>query len=130
MSLYIRSKDGIFGVLNLAEFYTDNVRDYPLEYALKTANNPIELCDGFYIESEGSEFSLTRVFSDFDKAKIQYDLFKSNDDNVRLIGFIKTDTGLLFCLRYDDEDNKFITLWDNIDFKYYNEWKDSVIRGD
>lgn len=119
MSCYIRSKDGIFGVLNLGEYYTDNVRDYPLEYALKTADNPIELCDGFYNETEGSEFSLDRVFSTFDRAKIQYDLFKSKGVNVRLFGFIKTDRGLLFCLRYDDKNNEFITLWENIDFKYY-----------
>lgn len=129
MSCYIKSKDGIFGVLNLGEYYTDNVRDYPLEYALKTADNPIELCDGFYNETEGSEFSLARVFPTFDRAKIQYDLFKSNGVSVRLIGFIKTDRGLLFCLRYDDKNNEFITLWENIDFKYYNKWIDSVAKG-
>ena len=129
MSYYIKSKDGIFGVLNLGEYYTDNVRDYPLEYALKTADNPIELCDGFYNETEGSEFSLARVFPTFDRAKIQYDLFKSNGVSVRLIGFIKTDRGLLFCLRYDDKNNEFITLWENIDFKYYNKWIDSVVKG-
>lgn len=129
MSCYIKSKDGIFGVLNLGEYYTDNVRDYPLEYALKTADNPIELCDGFYNETEGSEFSLARVFPTFDRAKIQYDLFKSNGVSVRLIGFIKTDRGLLFCLRYDDKNNEFITLWENIDFKYYNKWIDSVVKG-
>lgn len=130
MSCYIRSKDGIFGVLNLGEFYTDNVGDYPLEYALKTASNPIELCDGFYIDHEDSKFSLTRVFSDFDKAKTLYDSFKKLGIKVKLIGFIKTDKGLLFCLIYDDEDNRFFTLWENIDFKYYNKWKDSVIRGE
>ena len=119
MSCYIRSKDGIFGVLNLGEYYTDNVRDYPLEYALKTADNPIELCDGFYIDHKGSKFSLTRVFSDFDEAKTVYDSFKTNGDSVNLIGFIKTDKGLLFCLEYNDKNNEFITLWENIDFKYY-----------
>lgn len=122
MSCYIKSKDGIFGVLNLGEYYTDNVRDYPLEYALKTADNPTELCDGFYNEPEGSKFSLARVFPTFDRAKTQYDLIKSNGVSVRLIGFIKTDRGLLFCLRYDDKNNEFYTLWENIDFKYYNKW--------
>lgn len=126
MSCYIRSKDGIFGVLNLRDYYTDNVRDYPLEYALKTADSPIELCDGFYNEIEGRGFSLARVFPTFDRAKIQYDLFKSHGDNVRLIGFIKTDRGLLFCLKYDAENNEFCTLWENIDFKYYNKWKASI----
>lgn len=121
MSCYIKSKDGIFGVLNLGEYYTDNVRDYPLEYALKTADNPIELCDGFYIEHEGSNFSLTRVFSDFGKAKTAYDSLKAIGLSLNLIGFIKTDRGLLFCLRYDDKNNEFITLWENIDFKYYNK---------
>lgn len=128
MSLYIRSKDGIFGVLNLGEFYTDNVRDYPLEYALKTADNPIELCDGFYNEIDDTEFSLERVFPTFDKAKEQYDSLTSQGIKVRMIGFIKTDKGLLFCLRYDDKGNEFITLWENIDFKYYNKWEDSVLR--
>ena len=128
MSLYIRSKDGIFGVLNLRDYYTDHVRDYPLEYALKTADNPIELCDGFYNEIDDTEFSLERVFPTFDKAKEQYDSLTSQGIKVRMIGFIKADRGLLFCLRYDDEDNRFITLWENIEFKYYKEWMDSVFR--
>ncbi len=123
---YIRSKDGIFGVLNLGGFYTDNVRDYPLEYALKTADNPIDLCDGFYNEIEGREFSFERAFSTFLGAKIQYDLYKSNGEKVTLIGFIKTDRGLLFCLKYNDRDKDFRTFWDNIDFKYYNEWKEKI----
>jgi len=126
---YIRSKDGIFGVLNLGGFYTDNVRDYPLEYALKTADNPIELCDGFYNEIEGHEFCFERGFSSFLGAKIQYDLLKSNGKKVTLIGFIKTDRGLLFCLKYNDRDNDFRTFWENIDFKYYNEWKDDLSFG-
>ena len=127
MSCYIKSKDGIFGVLNLGEYYTDNVRDYPLGYALKTADNPIELCDGFYIEIEVYEFNLLRVFPTFDMAKDQYDLSKFYGKNARLIGFIKTDKGLLFCLEYDEKDNKFHTLWENIDFKHYNEWMNSVL---
>ena len=128
MSCYIKSKDGVFGVLELGGYYTDNVRDYPLEYALKTADTAVELCDGFYNEIEGSEFSLARVFPNFDRAKLQYDLFKSNGNNVRLIGFIKTDRGLLFCLKYDDKNNEFYTLWDNIDFKHYNKWLKECLK--
>lgn len=128
MSCYIKSKDGIFGVLNLGEFYTDNVRDYPKEYALEVADNPIELCDGFYIDVENMGFSMFRTFIEFDKAKEKYESYGSQGVKADLIGFIKTDKGLLFCLKYNKEKDIFITFWENISFENYNQWIESVLK--
>ena len=112
--MYIRTKDGVFELVDTYYMCVDGVETYMYDnngrgveirgsQILKQSENLEELCDGFYNEIEDYEFSPAKIFSTFDKAKAQCDLYKSVGKNVRLVGFIKTDNCLKFVAKMNDE---------------------------
>ena len=111
--MYVRTKDWIYDTDNLHYRFIENNKVYEVGWdvekptfvadIIKQSENLEELCDGFYNEIEDYEFSPAKIFSTFDKAKAQCDLYKSVGKNVRLVGFIKTDNCLKFVAKMNDE---------------------------
>jgi len=111
--MYVRTKDWIYDTDNLHYRFIENNKVYEVGWdvekptfvadIIKQSENLEELCDGFYNEIEDYEFSSAKIFSTFDKAKAQCDLYKSVGKNVRLVGFIKTDNCLKFVAKMNDE---------------------------